>query len=211
MDSTQEWVIGILVALVIILVAVVLFVPTLVGGPIVVGSAAEAGCLASEGTVGESVCCASVDGFPSTCILGACACSVEFSHAVKTCTCPAGMCFNGTACMKVIGRFEECVAAGYPVMESYPRQCRVPGGLAFVETVPAAITVESCQEARGHWNECSSRCRLDSAGKPDVVCPALCEALCECGGITGFGCPTGFTCGLPSGIADALGYCVAGG
>jgi hypothetical protein len=196
---------------VIILVAVVLFVPPLVGSPIVVGSAAEAGCLASGGTVGESVCCASVDGFPSTCILGACACSAEFSHAVKTCNCPEGSCFNGTACMKVLRSFEECVAAGYPVMESYPRQCRVPGGLAFVETVPAAITAESCQTAGGHWNECSSRCRLDSSGKPDVVCPALCEALCECGGIAGFQCPSGFTCRLPSGIADALGYCVAGG
>lgn len=32
--------------------------------------------------------------------------------------------------------FEECVAAGYPVMESYPRQCRTPSGQNFVETIP---------------------------------------------------------------------------
>jgi hypothetical protein len=29
--------------------------------------------------------------------------------------------------------FDDCVAAGYPVQESYPRQCRTPGGKSFVE------------------------------------------------------------------------------
>jgi hypothetical protein len=29
--------------------------------------------------------------------------------------------------------FEECAKAGYPVMESYPRQCTVAGGKTFVE------------------------------------------------------------------------------
>src|SRR6185295_16627757 len=31
--------------------------------------------------------------------------------------------------------FEECVKAGYPVMESYPRQCRAPDGKTFVEQI----------------------------------------------------------------------------
>jgi hypothetical protein len=109
-----------------------------------------------------------------------------------------------------IGSFEECVAAGYPVMESYPPQCRVPGGPSLTETLPPPITSESCQAARGHWTDCGSRCRLDNAGKTGIACPALCEALCECGGIAGFGCPEGYACRLPPGIADALGYCVAG-
>ena len=34
-----------------------------------------------------------------------------------------------------ISSFEECAAAGYPVMESYPRQCNTPGGKHFVEDV----------------------------------------------------------------------------
>ncbi len=34
-----------------------------------------------------------------------------------------------------ITNFEECIAAGYPAMESYPRQCRVPGGKLFVEVI----------------------------------------------------------------------------
>jgi len=34
-----------------------------------------------------------------------------------------------------INSFDDCAAAGYPVMESYPRQCRIPGGEAFVEDI----------------------------------------------------------------------------
>lgn len=42
-----------------------------------------------------------------------------------------------------IKSFEECVAAGYPVMESYPPQCAVPGGPTFTE--------DSCQDKEGNW------------------------------------------------------------
>ena len=31
--------------------------------------------------------------------------------------------------------FDECAAQGYPVMESYPRQCRTPNGRLFVEDI----------------------------------------------------------------------------
>lgn len=34
-----------------------------------------------------------------------------------------------------ITTFDECVAARYPVMESYPRQCRTADGRVFVESV----------------------------------------------------------------------------
>ncbi len=44
--------------------------------------------------------------------------------------------------------FEECVSAGYPVMESYPRQCRAPDGKQFVETIPGK---EQCEIAGGLW------------------------------------------------------------
>lgn len=32
-----------------------------------------------------------------------------------------------------ITNFEECASAGYPVMESYPEQCRTPDGRTFVK------------------------------------------------------------------------------
>ena len=35
-----------------------------------------------------------------------------------------------------ITSFEDCAAAGYPVMESYPEQCRTPDGILFVRELP---------------------------------------------------------------------------
>jgi len=35
----------------------------------------------------------------------------------------------------LVNSFEDCVAAGYPVMESYPRQCATPSGEIFVEEI----------------------------------------------------------------------------
>lgn len=35
----------------------------------------------------------------------------------------------------VINSFEDCEAAGYPIMESYPRQCRTSDGKHFVENI----------------------------------------------------------------------------
>ncbi|HJJ23206.1 MAG TPA: hypothetical protein OQH54_05790 [Nitrosopumilus sp.] len=34
-----------------------------------------------------------------------------------------------------ISNFEECIAAGNPAMESYPRQCRTSDGQHFVEEI----------------------------------------------------------------------------
>ena len=34
-----------------------------------------------------------------------------------------------------IANFEQCAEAGYPVMESYPRQCRTPDGRNFTEDI----------------------------------------------------------------------------
>ncbi len=110
-----------------------------------------------------------------------------------------------------INSFEDCVNAGNPVMESYPRQCRTDSGMTFTEKVEQKIpgmTEEYCSQAGGNWNECSSKCMLENQGKEGVACTLQCEQLCECGGIAGFSCPEGYYCKLPeSGVADALGYC----
>ena len=34
-----------------------------------------------------------------------------------------------------IKNFDDCINAGYPAMESYPRQCAVPGGDTFTEVI----------------------------------------------------------------------------
>ncbi len=41
---------------------------------------------------------------------------------------------NNTA-LPMINSFEECAAAGYPIMESYPEQCKTPDGRNFVREI----------------------------------------------------------------------------
>ena len=56
-------------------------------------------CTASGGTVGMSLCCASVSDFPNLCTTGACGCAPASSRMGMVCNCPEGRCFNGTACV----------------------------------------------------------------------------------------------------------------
>jgi hypothetical protein len=46
---------------------------------------------------------------------------------------------NSVTPVQDISTFEECAAAGYPIMESYPERCSVPGG----DTYTRVITDES--------------------------------------------------------------------
>lgn len=46
---------------------------------------------------------------------------------------------------EAITSFEECVEAGYPVMESHPRRCSVPDGETFTEEI-AVITYDNASE-----------------------------------------------------------------
>jgi hypothetical protein len=67
----------------------------------------------------------------------------------------------GCALTKPVPRtFEECLQAGYPVMESFPRRCAVPGGPTFAEpyALPPEITPvpespERLGEPTGAWAE----------------------------------------------------------
>ena len=46
----------------------------------------------------------------------------------------------------IITNFQECVAAGNPVMESYPEQCRTPDGRVFVNESQAGGTFPAQEE-----------------------------------------------------------------
>ncbi len=59
----------------------------------------ERACINSGGTIRTGLCCKSVDDFPSTCSIGACACSPDSSHEVKICDCGPGKCFDGIKCV----------------------------------------------------------------------------------------------------------------
>ncbi|MGD8299972.1 MAG: hypothetical protein PVJ16_08070 [Nitrosopumilaceae archaeon] len=99
----------------------------------------------------------------------------------------------------LIDSFEDCVVAGNPVMESYPRQCRTSDGRNFVEdTNPKimnpdvqcqnyngtwlpdfneceGISEERCSTMNGNFNECESACRH----MPDSeMCTLQCVQVC---------------------------------
>jgi len=67
------------------------------------------------------------------------------------------------------------------------------------------LNEESCVSGGGRWNNCGNKCEIMNKG--DVFCIQVCEEICECGTISGLGCPSGYECKMPEGIADALGYC----
>lgn len=90
-----------------------------------------------------------------------------------------------------IATFEECVAAGYPVLEIYPEQCRVPGGATFTRVTtdasPTPITLRGTYTCLPKANtgapvtlECALGLKteagyyaLDLSGIPSVDYPAL--------------------------------------
>ncbi len=101
--------------------------------------------------------------------------------------------------LTAIDSFEKCAAAGNPVMESHPRQCRTSDGKNFVEKLGMAvmsnegkchelggnwleefsecefISAEQCSEMNGVYKECESACRH----MPDAeVCIAMCVPVC---------------------------------
>lgn len=75
---------------------------------------------------------------------------------------------------------------------------------------PQPMTQQLCESAGGRWNECGNTCQLLHQGQEGIACTLECQQLCECGGIAGFGCPAGYDCVVPEGIADAMGFCAAG-
>lgn len=64
-----------------------------------------------------------------------------------------------------INTFEECVAAGNPVMESYPRQCRA-NGKTFVETIAESI---ACAPEQRNADFCTKEYR-PVCGRVNVQC-----------------------------------------
>ncbi len=76
-----------------------------------------------------SVCTADAMQCPDGSYVGRVAPRCEFA------ACPvAGTTENPPAIGTVIN-FETCASLGYPIMESYPRQCRTPDGETFVEDI----------------------------------------------------------------------------
>ena len=70
-----------------------------------------------------------------------------------------------------ISSFDECVAAGYPVMESYPRQCKTSDGTTFVEEIVPCV--DRCGDG-----ECQRVVCLET-GCPCAETPESCPEDCS--------------------------------
>lgn len=101
-----------------------------------------------------------------------------------------------------INSFESCVAIGYPILETYPEQCKTPDGRTFVrelsneEVSPADRCVLSegnwleefneceyigedwCVENGGVFSDCESACRHDTEAEN---CTLQCVPVCHFG------------------------------
>lgn len=94
-----------------------------------------------------------------------------------------------------ISNFEECVEAGNPIMESYPRKCQ-SDGKTFTEELSnkevcenlgagewleehkecEGISKELCEQYNGTFNQCGSACRHE----PDSdMCIEVCVPYCK--------------------------------
>ncbi len=75
---------------------------------------------------------------------------------------------TGTAQELMLQNFAECEAAGYPIMESYPRQCAVPGGQTFVEDISVPedepLTTSGCLPAG-----CSAQLCVEAVEAPNIM------------------------------------------
>lgn len=93
--------------------------------------------------------------------------------------------------LSFITNFEECADAGYPVAESFPRQCRTPDGKVYVEETPAleqgAIARDGCYVGGCSGTVCSDQPGAVSTCeyRPEYACyrTAVCErqASGQCG------------------------------
>jgi len=82
-----------------------------------------------------------------------------------------------------IQSFEECAAAGNPVMESYPRQCRTADGKHFVEIIPGK---EQCEIAGGLWGIWGNRSPATASCNPstsdvgkECTDSSQCQSFCQ--------------------------------
>src|SRR3989344_7622585 len=77
-----------------------------------------------------------------------------------------------------INSFEECVAAGYPIMESYPEQCKTPDGRSFTKHMTtregkfgSSVTLLVDEQVKFSDNLVVTLVEInDSRCRPEVVC-----------------------------------------
>ncbi len=88
-----------------------------------------------------------------------------------------------------IDSYEECVAAGYPILKTYPGQCVMPDGTKFIQPI-AMNSFEECAKWYPVMESYPRQCR-DGAGKTwiEPVSTTGCASDAEC--TLGYFCKSG--------------------
>jgi len=89
---------------------------------------------------------------------------------------------RGYCACRGINNFEECIAAGYPAMESYPRQCRACGRTFVEEIGSKACVVDDDCVVFGETGDCNCGCynRNSLPSGPGGECFCVAPTSCEC-------------------------------
>jgi hypothetical protein len=78
---------------------------------------------------------------------------------------------GGDTQLSQIGSFEACAAAGFPVMESYPRRCAVPGGSTYTEVIPPAASSSARSSAQSSARGAANIVITEPAANQAVTSP----------------------------------------
>ena len=81
-----------------------------------------------------------------------------------------------------INTFEECAEAGYPIMESFPEQCRTPDGRNFVRVIDDPV-IPPIDTGNGGNGNGPVACTMDAMQCPDGSYVGRSGPNCE------FACP----------------------
>ena len=107
--------------------------------------------------------------------------------------------------------FDECVQAGYPVMESYPRQCRTPEGKTFTEIIKiigGERDEHGCLIPAGYaWNETAGKCMRHWNGEVQGEPATDGNTTKECGSCPQFSPPAPNWCENGTIIAGQVNEC----
>ena len=109
-----------------------------------------------------------------------------FCATPNSCECINNEC---TGIFEEITNFDECVVAGYSILESYPRQCKTPDGKTFIETIGEVLEKEQlCIDSGG--KVLTSMCCKQTIDFPNLclIGPCGCSPnnshqikTCDCG------------------------------
>lgn len=105
-------------------------------------------CINTLGQISSSACCAGAGDLSSTCLVGACGCSPANSHAVTTCVCPTGECFDpiygcvGRPGVCTIGADQTC--NDNPSISSLHGHCTPGGSCSCGLSYPLVVATGKC-------------------------------------------------------------------